>query len=382
MNAKFCTSCGKKLEEGMKFCVACGTPVAGTDAADADSGAEEALASLAPKAEEAPAADADATTVVPTPDEVPAAAAEPKPAPEPAAATTLLETPAQPTVAAQPAAAAAQTQPQAYVPPAQTTQQFPAAQPIPATAPTAAYVDETATAIPAGTKPEANRVLIGIIAALVGILIAVGVIFIVKPFGTASTGEQTTASESSDSKSSKSDDAEEADDADDEAEADDESEDAKEENQTETVDETANYNNLTAFYNQLSGLDSEVRSAAATFNAHYLDSSYASRKSYSDAASNLSSRISSLKGQVDALQISSSSKYYTNWQDISTLYNDLLQRIEVMCDAWAIDLSSDNPASNKTAILAPISRDNVAGTNDNQYRLDYEQRYAGAQPQQ
>ena len=382
MNAKFCTSCGKKLEEGMKFCVACGTPVAGADsvADDADSGAEEALASLAPEANEAPAADADATTVAPAAGEEGAATAEPEPTAQPVAepaTTTLLETPAQPTVVSQPATAQTQPQPQAYIPPTQPTQQFPTAQPTSATAPTAAYVDETATATPAGAKSEPNRVFIGIIAALVGILIAVGVIFIVKPFDTASTGDQTTASESSDSESSKDDDAEETEEADDE-----EAEDTEEEDQTETVDETANYNNLTAFYNQLSGLDSEVRTVATNFNAHYLDSSYTTRKSYADAASNLSSRISSLKSQVQALNISSSSKYYSNWQDTITLYDDLLQRISVMCDAWDIDLSSSDPASNKTAILAPISRDNVEGTNDNKYRLDYEQRYASAQPQQ
>lgn len=30
--------------------------------------------------------------------------------------------------------------------------------------------------------------------------------------------------------------------------------------------------------------------------------------------------------------------------------------------------------------MAPLARDNVAGTNDNKYRLDFEDRYPGAAP--
>ena len=38
------------------------------------------------------------------------------------------------------------------------------------------------------------------------------------------------------------------------------------------------------------------------------------------------------------------------------------------------------PADHKNEIVAPLSRDNVAGTNDNKYRLDFEERYPGAKP--
>ena len=52
-----------------------------------------------------------------------------------------------------------------------------------------------------------------------------------------------------------------------------------------------------------------------------------------------------------------------------------------ICDAWEISLEIHQAcADHKNEIVAPLSRDNVAGTNDNKYRLDFEERYPGAKP--
>jgi len=48
--------------------------------------------------------------------------------------------------------------------------------------------------------------------------------------------------------------------------------------------------------------------------------------------------------------------------------------------AWEISLEYSSPANHKDEIVAPLARDNVAGTNDNKYRLDFEDRYPGAAP--
>ncbi len=75
-----------------------------------------------------------------------------------------------------------------------------------------------------------------------------------------------------------------------------------------------------------------------------------------------------------------SSKNYSSWKDIVALYDDLDHRIDAICDAWEISLKYTKPANHKNEIVAPLSRDNVAGTNDNKYRLDFEERYPGAKP--
>ena len=75
-----------------------------------------------------------------------------------------------------------------------------------------------------------------------------------------------------------------------------------------------------------------------------------------------------------------SSKNYSSWKDIVALYDDLDHRIDAICDAWEISLKYAKPADHKDEIVAPLARDNVAGTNDNKYRLDFEDRYPGAAP--
>ncbi len=75
-----------------------------------------------------------------------------------------------------------------------------------------------------------------------------------------------------------------------------------------------------------------------------------------------------------------SSKNYSSWKDIVALYDDLDHRIDAICDAWEISLKYAKPADHKDEIVAPLSRDNVAGTNDNKYRQDFEDRYPSAKP--
>lgn len=83
---------------------------------------------------------------------------------------------------------------------------------------------------------------------------------------------------------------------------------------------------------------------------------------------------------VEDLDVPTSSKNYSSWKDIIALYDDLDHRIDAICDAWEISLKYAKPADHKNEIVAPLSRDNVAGTNDNKYRLDFEDRYPGAKP--
>ena len=254
-------------------------------------------------------------------------------------------------------------------PEAGATQQWAAAnaaaqQPIPTAAPQAG----------APTAPKNNNtLLIGIIAALVVVIIALVVFFMIKPFdkgaddSKGTTIEKVKIDHDDDDVSVKGDPNKLDDDGDDVDDA-------------ATISEQNVYDQLSSYYSRLSDLDQQVRDCATTFNTYYLKDDRSSRQSASDTAEALEDQISDLKDEVEDLDVPIDSQNYSSWKDIIALYDDLENRIDVICDAWEISLEYSSPANHKDEIVAPLARDNVAGTNDNKYRLDFEDRYPGAAP--
>ncbi len=238
-------------------------------------------------------------------------------------------------------------------------------QPIPTAAPQAGA--------PAAPKNN-NALLIGIIAALVVVIIALVVFFMIKPFDKGvddtkgTTIEKVKIDHDDDDVSVKGDPNKLDDDDDDDA------------HDAATISEQNVYDRLSSYYNRLSDLDQQVRDCATTFNTYYLKDDRSSRQSASDAAEALEDQIGDLKDEVEDLDVPIDSQNYSSWKDIITLYDDLENRIDVICDAWEISLEYSSPANHKDEIVAPLARDNVAGTNDNKYRLDFEDRYPGAAP--
>lgn len=250
-----------------------------------------------------------------------------------------------------------------------TTQQWAAAnaaaqQPIPTAAPQAGA--------PAAPKNN-NALFIGIIAVLVVVIIALVAFFMIGPFNKndddskGTTIEKVKIDHDDDDVSVKGD-PNKLDDDDDDA------------HDAATISEQNVYDQLSSYYSRLSDLDQQVRDYATTFNTYYLKDDRSSRQSASDAAEALEDQIGDLKDEVEDLDVPIDSQNYSSWKDIITLYDDLENRIDVICDAWEISLEYSSPANHKDEIVAPLARDNVAGTNDNKYRLDFEDRYSGAAP--
>lgn len=341
---RFCTHCGKLLKDDERFCTNCGTPA--TDDGQASQSQEDAQAAEHAAASDA-AFDTAATTVQPA--QQPAAT-------QPQQADVTVQSAHQPVPAPQPEV--------------DTTQQWAAAnaaaqQPIPTAAPQAS----------APTTPKNNNaLLIGIIAALVVVIIALVVFFMIKPFDKSvddtkgTTIEKVKIDHDDDDVSVKGDPNKLDDDDNDDA------------HDAATISEQNVYDQLSSYYNRLSDLDQQVRDCATTFNTYYLKDDRSSRQSASDAAEALEDQIGDLKDEVEDLDVPIDSQNYSSWKDIITLYNDLENRIDVICDAWEISLEYSSPANHKDEIVAPLARDNVAGTNDNKYRLDFEDRYPGAAP--
>ena len=140
------------------------------------------------------------------------------------------------------------------------------------------------------------------------------------------------------------------------------------------------YRRLSEYYDLLEDLDSQVRGCAQNFNGNYLEEDRTTRQNLADVAERTEDTIEQYYDIVEDLDVPTSSKNYSSWKDIIALYDDLDHRIDAICDAWEISLKYAKPADHKNEIVAPLSRDNVAGTNDNKYRLDFEERYPGAKP--
>lgn len=342
---RFCTHCGKLLNDDERFCTSCGTPV--TDDGQASQSQENAQA-----AEHAAAPDAvfdtAATTVQP---------AQQPTATQPQPADVTVQSAHQPVPAPQPEVGTTQQ----WAAPAGSAPQ----QPIPTAAPQAGA--------PAAPKNN-NALLIGIIAALIVVIIALVVFFMIKPFDKGAddtkgtTIEKVKIDHDNDDASVKGDPNKLDDDDDDDV------------HDAATISEQNVYDQLSSYYSRLSDLDQQVRDCATTFNTYYLKDDRSSRQSASDAAESLEDQIDDLKDEVEDLDVPIDSQNYSSWKDIIALYDDLENRIDVICDAWEISLEYSSPTNHKDEIVAPLARDNVAGTNDNKYRLDFEDRYPGAKP--
>lgn len=309
---RICTHCGKLLKDDERFCTSCGTPV--TDDGQASQSQEDAQADVTVQS-----------------------AHQPVPAPQPEVGTT-----------------------QQWATPAGSAPQ----QPIPTAAPQAGA--------PAAPKNN-NALLIGIIAVLVVVIIALVAFFMIGPFNKNADDSKGTTIEKvkidhDDDDMSVKGDPNKLDDNDDDA------------HDAATISEQNVYDQLSSYYSRLSDLDQQVRDCATTFNTYYLKDDRSSRQSASDAAEALEDQIGDLKDEVEDLDVPIDSQNYSSWKDIIALYDDLENRIDVICDAWEISLEYSSPANHKDEIVAPLARDNVAGTNDNKYRLDFEDRYPGAAP--
>lgn len=309
---RFCTHCGKLLNDDERFCTSCGTPV--TDDGQASQSQEDAQADVTVQS-----------------------AHQPVPAPQPEVGTT-----------------------QQWATPAGSAPQ----QPIPTAAPQAGA--------PAAPKNN-NALFIGIIAVLVVVIIALVAFFMIGPFNKNADDSKGTTIEKvkidhDDDDVSVKGDPNKFDDDDDDA------------HDAATISEQNVYDQLSSYYSRLSDLDQQVRDCATAFNTYYLKDDRSSRQSASDAAEALENQIGDLKDEVEDLDVPIDSQNYGSWKDIITLYDDLENRIDVICDAWEISLEYSSPANHKDEIVAPLARDNVAGTNDNKYRLDFEDRYPGAAP--
>ncbi len=322
--SRYCASCGKLLADDAKFCTSCGAPVE-QSAVSNDQPAFEQTGSL-----DTPQAKADDSLAY---------------RPDPAAGPAAVET----------------------------TQRIPVAGGSPQQQTAPAYAPAQSQ-VPA-PKKSGTGPLIAIIVVLVAIIIALVIFFVIKPFDNA--GTQTTAEVTKLHHDVDDDDLKPLGDPNSLYDDDD---DDDEDSGEATLSEQNLYRRLSEYYGLLEDLDGQVRACAQAFNGSYLEEDRTTRQNLADVAERTEDTIEQYYDIVEDLDVPMDSKNYSSWKDIIALYDDLDHRIDAICDAWEISLKYAKPADHKNEIVAPLSRDNVASTNDNKYRLDFEERYPGAKP--
>ena len=322
--SRYCASCGKLLADDAKFCTSCGAPVEQTTASNGQPAFEQTGSLDTPQAK---------------PDD--SLAYRPDPAAGPAAVETTQRRPVTGTsTQQQPASVYAPISPQAPVP-----------------------------------RKSGTKLLIAVIVVLVAIIIALLIFFVIKPFDSSAT--QTSAEVTKLHHDVDDDDLKPLGDLNSLYDDDD---DDDEDGGEATLSEQNLYRRLSEYYDLLEDLDSQVRACAQAFNGSYLEEDRTTRQNLADVAERTEDTIEQYYDIVEDLDVPMSSKNYSSWKDIVALYDDLDNRIDAICDAWEISLKYAKPADHKDEIVAPLAGDNVAGTNDNKYRQDFEDRYPGAKP--
>ncbi len=138
------------------------------------------------------------------------------------------------------------------------------------------------------------------------------------------------------------------------------------------------YNELNSYYSKLGNYDSQIASAATTFNSNFLKKDMSTRRSYAKEAESILSQVKSDYSALKSLSVSSSSVNYSSYNTMVTCYNDCVQRISVICESWSNSLGYSDPTGHEDAICAPLSRDKVG--NSNKYYTEFQENYPNAKP--
>lgn len=368
MAHNFCGSCGAPVKPGARFCARCGAPIE----AAAPETAETAL--MDPVAE-APATPQAAT---PAPDGGPAqeTRAMPQAATSESEDFAAQETRAMPQATSRPPASG-------FAAPGSTARMPPVA--AQATGPQQrVYSSQARPAAPMDAQKKG--LIAGIVAAVVVIVVLVA-LFVVPALANRGQSAGTTVASSvassqnaDDSSQSSATDASSSSDAAGSSSSSAAAATSSSSSSASAADE-ATYQALLAAYDDMGSADQAISACATTFNSVYLSSDFDRRIDAANEANSVQQEVSGILQDLQGLGVSSGSPYYGDYTVLLQLQNDLQHRIDVICEAWDIDLQyQDDAKSFESTITEPLGRDKVNGSN--KYKQDFDKVYPTAQPQQ
>lgn len=140
-----------------------------------------------------------------------------------------------------------------------------------------------------------------------------------------------------------------------------------------------NFKMLTRQYELFGKYDQRISQCATDFNNKYLDSSMSTRDNLAYECKNLKLDIDNSVNDLNALEIDTSSKYYSDYQNMLELAECLQKRISVISEAWDSSIYYGSDAKYFTdEICAPLARDK--GPNGNVYYQKFQELYPNVRP--
>jgi hypothetical protein len=135
---------------------------------------------------------------------------------------------------------------------------------------------------------------------------------------------------------------------------------------------------LSDAYSQLDTLRQEVDANEATFDEQATSSDLSARVSGKNEADDLALKVSNLVSTIDAIQVAST-PYSETRENLLTLSNWLRNRVDPLCEAWALSVSSSDPTADESSIRAPMRR-NLNSDGTNTYKALFSENYDSWKP--
>lgn len=139
--------------------------------------------------------------------------------------------------------------------------------------------------------------------------------------------------------------------------------------------ESSFHSSLVSYYNALSDYNSRIKTAADNFNNNYTKDDLSLRTNYDHSANSLLSELQQQRDSLYSLSVPSNTSYSSQYTDLKRCYDDCVERIRVIAQAWDNSIQYSNPKDHQSEIIAPMTADNVNG--HNKYYTDFNSVYPG-----
>ncbi len=157
-----------------------------------------------------------------------------------------------------------------------------------------------------------------------------------------------------------------------------EEEDSSEEESAVLSDDEA-FDLLDSAYARLESYDERVDSCISNFNTLFLSASLSQRETAMEEAEALLDELQAELETLEAIVLSDTSPYVDDLENMVELYVCQIGRLEPIVEAWALDVTFDDPSGHTDEILEVVAQNNENGTN--KYFTRFNELYPEAAPQ-
>ncbi|WP_298579152.1 zinc ribbon domain-containing protein [uncultured Olegusella sp.] len=140
------------------------------------------------------------------------------------------------------------------------------------------------------------------------------------------------------------------------------------------------YKKLSEIYISIGGYDDAVRLCSSDFNENYLKPDMNKRNELANSAATIEADLLQLKNDIAALAVPRDSPYSDDFKNMTTLAEDLYQRIHVINRAWSKANSYGVNSKDHDDEIKEVLKSVYDSNNKNKYFEEFNALYPKAQP--